>query len=210
MQISPLVALSLTLALWLHCTVAAFGASISARLRMRGLPSYGLSMVDPIANQFRMAEAGISAGMRQAASSYLSSSSSSSRTRGQAAAARASRSNQRVRATTDDGELFYFDANNMPSYLVPPWVNAGLRNGPLAMPLPEQEDIGQKPGPMYIGVPPLPILWFDRQLPADSQPISGQFARYPSEIQPAGNAVIYRGDDNDDSDYGEEAAAPSS
>jgi len=82
---------------------------------------------------------------------------------------------------------FYYDASNMPTWLTPPWITSAFRTGPLALPRPDQGE--ESAGPMFMGVPPQPILPFDSMLPADAQPISEQMANYPSQMIPSGNQL---------------------
>jgi len=82
---------------------------------------------------------------------------------------------------------FYYDASNMPTWLTPPWITSAFRTGPLALPQPDQGE--ESAGPMFMGVPPQPILPFDSMLPADAQPISEQMVNYPSQMIPSGNQL---------------------
>src|SRR5437762_729857 len=62
-----------------------------------------------------------------------------------------------------------------------------FRTGPLALPQPGQQSTEE--GPMFMGVPPQPILPFDQMLPADAQPISGQMANMPTSAMPTGDSL---------------------
>jgi hypothetical protein len=82
---------------------------------------------------------------------------------------------------------FYYDASNMPSWLTPPWVTSAFRTGPLALPLPSR--YASEEGPMFMGVPPQPILPFDAQIPTDNVPLSQHFANYPTAAIPSGRML---------------------
>jgi hypothetical protein len=79
---------------------------------------------------------------------------------------------------------FYYDASNMPAWLTPPWVTPAFRTGPLALPLPGSA--GMKEGPMFMGIPPQPIVPFDTQMPTDNVPVSTDYANYPTASIPNG------------------------